>query len=408
MLTSQSYSPSGQLTKSQVKQWYQQCRQATLSLFEGIDRTTFCRQAHSDFSPIGWHLGHIGFTESVWLLHRTAGLPAIEPPHYLRLFAADGLPKVERDNLPTFEQICDYLNCVRDRVFRYLEDVSPEQFQQQQRLWYWLLQHESQHAETITIVLHLHNLSAQLSAPNLLTEKPRFPKLRFRNSSFCNQDIPNLNDAIEIPAGSFQQGYGGLAALDNESPPHSVYLDTYSIDRYPITRAQYGEFIQSGGYQQSQWWSEAGWQWLQTSLVQGEKIAHPLYWNAWQDSGDSDPVCGISWYEADAYARSVGKRLPTEAEWEKATVYLNLNAERDYPMLGNVWEWTSTLFYPYPHFMPFPYAGYSSAYFDDRHFVLRGGSWATQPWALRPTFRNWYHPHVRQIFAGLRCVQNLS
>ncbi|CAN1212545.1 Ergothioneine biosynthesis protein EgtB [Tumidithrix helvetica PCC 7403] len=396
MLKSQSYLLSGQLTKSQVKQWYQQCRQATLSLFEGIDRATFCRQAHPDFSPVGWHLGHIAFIESVWILNKAAGLPAIAP-HYHRLFAADGLPKAERDNLPPFEQICDYLNCVRDRVFLYLEDASPEQFRQQERLWCWLLQHESQHAETITLVLHLHDLSA---------EKSQFPRLEFRNSSFSSEDTPNLNHEIEIPAGSFQQGYEGLDALDNESPPHSVYLEAYSIDRYPITRAQYREFIQSGGYQQSQWWSEAGWQWLQTTLAQGEEIVHPLYWNAWQNSYDFDPVCGISWYEADAYARFTGKRLPTEAEWEKAANYLNLNAEREHSMLGNVWEWTSTLFHPYPKFTPFPYTGYSSAYFDDRHFVLKGGSRATQPWALRPTFRNWYHPYVRQIFAGLRCVRS--
>jgi gamma-glutamyl hercynylcysteine S-oxide synthase len=393
MLKSQVYSPSGyvkQRTKSQIKQWYQQCREATLKLFEGIDRTAFCQQAHPDFSPIGWHLGHIAFTESVWILNRTAGLPAIAP-HYHRLFAADSLPKMERANLPTFQQVCDYLNLVRERVWDYLENLSIDKFHEQERIWYWLLLHESQHAETITLILELQNLSVH---------DDQIRRSVFRNlDSLQDAFRRNLKTAIVIPSGYFEQGYNGLDALDNETPSHSVYVDAYAIDHYPVSRGEYQEFMKSDGYVQAQWWSEVGWQWLQASKESGEAITQPLYWNAWQ-SHDFEPVCGLSWYEADAYARFVGKRLPTEAEWEKAAFNPHsLN------MLGNVWEWTSTPFHPYPDFAPFPYVGYSSVYFDDLHFVLKGGSWATQAWALRPSFRNWYHPHVRQIFAGLRCVE---
>jgi gamma-glutamyl hercynylcysteine S-oxide synthase len=396
MLKTQSQALSGQVTKSQIRQWYQQCRQATLALFEGIDHSRFCRQAHPDFSPIGWHLGHIAFVESVQVLHQAAGIPAIAP-HYHRLFAADSLPKRERANLPTFEQVCDYLNLVRDHVFQYLDKSTDQEFQQQARIWNWLLQHESQHAETIALILELQNLAlVDTQNQDLLPQKSKFRNL----SPSRDRTPPNLNDAIEIPSGYFTQGYDGIAALDNETPAHAVYLDSYRIDREVVTRGEYREFMRSGGYSQAQWWSEQGWQWLQKSLEVGEEIAQPLYWKAWQEGGDRDPVCGISWYEADAYARFVGKRLPTESEWEKAATSIAHAQIR----LGNVWEWTSTPFHPYPNFKPFPYAGYSSVYFDDQHFVLKGGSWATQAWASRPTFRNWYHPHTRQIFAGLRCV----
>ncbi|MBC7971197.1 MAG: DinB family protein, partial [Verrucomicrobia bacterium] len=137
--------------RQQIKQGMEACRNSTLALFNTVDYETFCQQAHPDFSPIGWHLGHIAYTESLWLLEHSAGLPPQFPP-YRRLFAADSLPKTERVYLPDLAEVQAYLQTVRNAVFAYLETAPLDK---QERLWRWLLQHESQHGETIALVLEL-------------------------------------------------------------------------------------------------------------------------------------------------------------------------------------------------------------------------------------------------------------
>jgi len=259
---------------------------------------------------------------------------------------------------------------------------------------------------------------------------------------------------VLVPAGSFHMGSDDIArTLDNERPQHEVFVPTFLIDRYPITNAEFLRFVRAGGYHECAYWSPAGWQWRERHTVE-----HPLYWrkarqNAWVEIGLGQtrplaldhPVQCVSWYEAEAYSRWTGKRLPTEEEWEKAASWDDERAERRrYPwgdteptpltcnfdacvegttpvdqspsgrspagcldMLGNVWEWTGTWFRPYPGFTAFPYEGYSAPYFDQQHRVLRGGAWATRRHVLRSTFRNWYQPWVREIFAGFRCAKDL-
>lgn len=412
--------------RQQIKQWMQRCRSATLKLFEAIDYDSFCQQVHPDFSPIGWHLGHIAYTESLWLLERSALLSPLFP-EYRRLFVADGLPKTERVKLPKLEEIHYYLDTVRTQVFTYLERADLDK---EERLWRWLIQHESQHSETISFLLQLQQLQrwqvgGELSRQNVsgdarLSAKPAF-----------------ADEMVQIAAGEFEIGNDSIDALDNERPVHRVYLETYWIDRYPVTCGQYRAFMEAGGYQNSNWWSTAGWEWLAENPVK-----QPLYWKDNPDL-DNHPVFGVSWYEAEAYARFVGKRLPTEAEWEKAASWdATTQCRRTYPWgeatpnehlcnhdntigqttpvdaypagqsayglqdtLGNVWEWTSSVFDGYEGFVSYPYAGYSKVYFDGQHRVLRGGSWATRLWSLRCAFRNWYHPGVRQILAGFRCAR---
>ena len=144
---------STQSLKENILEALQQCRQKTLNLFKGIDCNTFCQQAHPDFSPVGWHLGHIAFTEAYWILEYCGNFSPVFPKYH-QLFAADGLIKEERQNLPSLEIIQDYLDTVRSKVLDYLATAPIEK---EERLWRWLIQHESQHSETITFVLQIHH-----------------------------------------------------------------------------------------------------------------------------------------------------------------------------------------------------------------------------------------------------------
>lgn len=411
--------------RESLTQALQQCRFGTLKQFETVDETTLTAQPHPDFSPVGWHLGHIAYTEALWLLQHSARLSPIYP-EYHQLFRADGLPKTERVNLPSLPTLLDYLKTVRTEVWRYLEIA---ELQQQERLWRFIIQHESQHSETVAIVLQLQKHLTSSSSP--------FSDSR-RGGSSPGKINPSM---IEIPAGSFEMGNNSIEAMDNEQPRYQQKVDRYWIDCYPVTCGQYRQFMAAGGYQNPKWWSTQGWNWLQQNPVN-----QPLYWV--EDAiGENHPVCGVSWYEAEAYCNFVGKRLPTEAEWEKAASWdMQTQTKRTYPwgeaepsqnwcnccdgdwmqtttpvnaypngktadgvwdMLGNVWEWTASRFAGYSGFQFYPYEGYSQTYFDGKHRVLKGGSWATRPWAMRCSFRNWYHPGVRQIFAGFRCAKDI-
>jgi len=396
------------------------CRLITLKQFEDVDETAFCAQPHPDFSPIGWHFGHIGYTEAYWLLEHCADLQPLFPEFH-QLFQADGLPKNERIQLPSISTINCYLEAIRSEVWRYLDHAPIEE---QERLWRFILQHESQHSETIAFVLQLHRLKNSKNQQQIYHSASKI--------SYSPQ-------VLKIPAGEFEMGNNSVEAMDNEKPLHRRSLDTYWIDRYPVTCGQYRIFIQVGGYQNREFWSTLGWQWLQQNPV-----SKPLYWLD-DPIFDDHPVCGVSWYEAEAYCNFVGKRLPTEAEWEKAASWdEETQSKQTYPwgeelpnsnrcncndgermqqgttsvntyshgesaygvrdLLGNVWEWTDSWFAGYSKFQHYPYVGYSQSYFDHQHRVLKGGSWATRPWAMRCSFRNWYHPGVREILAGFRCV----
>ena len=399
------------LTGGSLKSALQDCRRQTLDLCKGMTCKTFRMQSHPDFSPVGWHLGHIAYTESLWIAEHLAGLP--KPfSQYERLFAADGLPKSERQNLPELKEVLAYLQAVRSQTLNFLNHYyNPKDI----GLWHWLIQHESQHAETITMVLAMHQRNCDTSVYPAV-----YPAVRLVSS-------PENNGMVYVPAGSATIGWDAPEAIDNERPAHLVSTEDYWIDRAPVTCGQYREFVEAGGYHNARWWNEAGWRWLKSV-----QIDRPFYWpyetppestlpgntlpdNTLPDRAPSDQrtwddhfVCGVSWYEADAYARYIGKRLPTEVEWEKA---MTLENGCDRTTTGNlelspVWEWTDTWFSAYEGFQPFPYRGYSQIYFDGEHRVLKGRSWATPRWVIRPSFRNWYHPHRREVFAGFRCARS--
>lgn len=405
--------------KSYLRWAMSACRQETLQLVADIDPDTLRTQSHSDFSPVGWHLGHIAHIQSVWLLAKSSETS--------ELFSATGVPKAARQDLPSLHELLLYLECVQTEVIRTLAATNIGLHAER---WHWVLQHEAQHAEIIAMVLAMHRIKN--------THKPE-QICSLQTNAVSPSDL--LTDMLFIEAGEFNQGSDLSIATDNERPAHTLPLKSYWIDRTPVTCSQYGQFLQSGGYQQRQWWTEQGWRWKQDN-----QIERPLYWPSGDVSQEGltnwahHPVCGVSWYEADAFARFVGKRLPTEAEWTKAASWdVNAGVSRPYPwgetlmnqcnygqhighttpvnhfanyaspygcqdMLGNVWEWTHTWFDGYPGFRAFPDPDYSQTYFDGAHRVLRGGSWATSRWVLRNSARNWYHPHRRELFAGFRCA----
>jgi gamma-glutamyl hercynylcysteine S-oxide synthase len=243
---------------------------------------------------------------------------------------------------------------------------------------------------------------------------------------------------VSIPGGEYTIGTNDRsAAYDNERPRHIVTLAPYRMDVTPVTNGAYLAFIADGGYSRPELWSPAGLQWL----AQSRAVA-PMYWSVTASIDPTRPVAHVSYYEAEAFARWAGKRLPTEAEWEVAATWdPAIGAARLYPwgdeppttalanldqlgfdtapvgayprnvspfgctgMIGDVWEWTSTDFGPYPGFEAFPYREYSEVFFGNEYKILRGGSWATRIPVARSSFRNWDYPVRRQIFSGFRCA----
>ena len=213
-------------------------------------------------------------------------------------------------------------------------------------------------------------------------------------------------------------------------------LAPFVIDRYPVSNGRYAEFIADGGYHTPAWWTDAGWAWRLEAGLTAPEFWQPEGSGSWsrlrfgrrEDLPLSEPVQHVGFYEASAFARWAGARLPTELEWEAAAAGAsldpaNLGQQQFGPrpigavpqtasacgaeqLFGDVWEWTSSAFAPYPGFAAFPYREYSEVFFGDEYSVLRGGSWATDAVAMRSTFRNWDYPIRRQIFSGFRCARD--
>lgn len=376
------------------------CRAATLALFTAIAPEVFKRQLHPLYSPLGWHLGHIAYTEALWLLEGGRGVTS---PEFARAFAVDGLAKSERVGIPDAPAVLDYVARVRQAALVRLADPAAAI---DLPLWRFVIQHEAQHAETATFV---HALAARDAQPDAA------PKA-------VAPDARTL-DYTTVPGGLAAIGHDGIEALDNERDAHAVELRAFALARHPVTQAQFAAFMAEAGYRRRELWSDAGWAWRQA-----ENIERPFHWGA---GAHDHPVAGVSAHEAEAFCRWAGARLPTEFEWEHAARGLVVTADSGNlggvesgttpvgrfaggrsadgadDLFGNVWEWTASDFAPYPGFRAWPYEGYSQTWYDGRHRVLRGGSWATRVFALRRSFRNWYVPETRQIFAGFRPARDL-
>jgi iron(II)-dependent oxidoreductase len=390
-------------------------RKATLRIVEPVEDEKLVAQVSPIMSPLVWDLAHIGWFEELWLIRRLAN---DEPPieRFDELYDAFQHARGQRSRLPilTPPKARAYLESVRRRALELLDGVTLDESDPLLRSAYvygLVLQHELQHQETMLQTL-------QLSGITYAT--PPHDDLR----------TPPEPEDLLVPAGSFTLGTNSEPwAYDNEQPEHVVELPAFWIERHPVTNERFAQFIEDGGYRTRHYWSDDGWRWLRE-----ERVEAPLSWQrahgGWirrrfgrsEPVPPAEPVQHISFYEAEAVAAWAGKRLPTEAEWERAAQGAadgdaNLGRESFGPqpvarratssvgcdcMLGDVWEWTSSVFTDYPGFTAFPYAEYSEVFFGDDHRVLRGGSWATDALVARLTFRNWDYPQRRQLFSGVR------
>lgn len=372
-----------------------QAQALVLALVEDADDDTFRRQFHADLSPIGWHLGHCIFIECFWLHEKVRGDDSVTAP-IADFYTPPRTPRPERGRrLPRRGDLLAWAREIQAFNLDFLRNLRPEwrahALFDDDYLIHFLIQHNSQHYETMLMTLTQKSLAEDrpnAAGPAGLTATP------------VNRDT------VAVPAGHYRIGGETPVAYDNEMPPQPAELGPFTISRQPVSNAEYLQFIQSGAYRDPGWWTEAGWSWLQTSGTR-----HPDHWRCaagehWYGVGvrgayqlaPGEPVSGINHYEASAFARWAGGRLPHEFQWEAACRSGVLQHT------GRVWEWCSNTFSPYAGYTPFPYNEYSQPWFDDRHYSLRGGSLYTRPAIKRPSFRNFYEADKRHIFAGMRLV----
>jgi iron(II)-dependent oxidoreductase len=369
-------------------------REATLELVAHLSDEQLERVHSPIMSPLVWDLAHIAAYEDLWLSHRHAGSELLRAD-LAAIYDAFETPRSIRGEIELLDakQARAYLGEVRARATAALERVGVgDGF-----VCEMVVRHELQHQET---------MRQTLSLAGLLPEgEPRLPST-------------TVDDRwATVPAGAFEMGAGAEGfAYDNERPRRTVALHAFEIARRPVTNASWMRFSEGGGYERREWWSDEGWAWKEEyDITHDPRVAtgHP-----------AAPVCHVSWFEAEAYARAAGARLPSEAEWERAARLsgktrlgggaLDAAAEKApgtrgvLAGVGAVWEWTSSAFEPYPGFVAHPYREYSEVFFGKGYRVLRGGSWATSPRVKTVTFRNWDLPIRRQIFAGLRLARDVA
>uniref|UniRef100_UPI00269BE5BB ergothioneine biosynthesis protein EgtB n=1 Tax=Micromonospora acroterricola TaxID=2202421 RepID=UPI00269BE5BB len=427
----------GEQLRGRITAELARARSRTSLLTEVVDDADLMRQHSPLMSPLVWDLAHVGNQEELWLVRDVGGREPVRCD-IDELYDAFKQPRRDRPTLPLLRpaEARAYLGTVRDKVHDLLDAVTfgDRPLVADGFAFGMIVQHEQQHDETMLATHQLRSGPAVLHAPP--PPEPPAP----------------VGGEVLVPARPFTMGTDTDPwALDNERPAHRVDLPAYVIDATPVTNGQYEAFIADGGYTDPRWWSPAGW-----AHRLREELSAPMHWRRdgdgwsyrrfgrWERVRADEPVVHVCWHEAQAYASWAGKRLPTEAEWEKAArwdpatgrsrrypwgdgdptdAHANLGQRHlrpapvgAYPagvsplgvhqLIGDVWEWTSTTFRGHPGFTAFPYREYSEVFFGDDHRVLRGGSFGTDRSACRGTFRNWDYPIRRQIFSGFRCARD--
>jgi iron(II)-dependent oxidoreductase len=406
----------------------ERARKRTLGLTD-LDDPTLVAQHDPLMSPLVWDLAHVGQQEELWLLRGgDVSRPGMLEPAVDALYDAFKHPRAERLALPLLPPVearaYDYE--VRGRVLDLLERTSDEDLFTAGMV----VQHEEQHDETMLATLQLRQ-----GPPVLLQRKALPPGRRVET------------DRVFVAGGPFTLGVDAATepfSLDNERPAHTVDVAPFWIGRTPVSNGQWRAFIDDGGYHRPDLWSARGW-----AHRNEVGLERPKFWSldgtrrrfgVEEEVPPDEPVQHICYFEAEAFATWSGGRLPSEIEWEKACAWDPATGTRRtwpwgstpptdelanlggaglrpapvgaYPggasaygaeqMIGDVWEWTSSDFRPWPGFTPMIYQDYSQPFFGGDYRVLRGGSWAVARSTIRPSFRNWDHPIRRQIFTGVR------
>ena len=434
----------------------QEVRERTLALITDLDDEQLIGPRLSIVNPLRWEIGHVAWFQEYWVLrHLNHREPILDGGD--TLYDSARVAHETRWDLPLPSKVdtLSYMQRVLDRVVNHY-DRKENAFELTDDAAYFLslvLSHEEMHAEAITYTRQTLGYAA-----------PRFKAVqgiaRAHSKELASRDVRShkpprdeLGDAL-VPGGTFVLGStpGKRFVFDNEMSAHEVEVRPFAISRTAVTNAQYAAFVDDGGYDRQTLWCDDGWRWRESI---GAK--HPVYWQFtegkwWRRNFDEMvrledhlPVLHINWYEADAFCRWAGRRLPTEAEWEMAASAeptsdgRGISAhKRQFPwgdeaptpdranldwremgcldvrslpagdsafgcrqMIGNVWEWTASDFHPYPGFVPGPYKEYSEPWFGN-HKVLRGGCWATRSHLIHNTYRNFYTPDRRDVWAGFR------
>jgi len=425
-----------------------EARRATDSLFDIVRADSLYERPIPERHRIIFYVGHLEAFDRNLLKGRLFSLPD-SFPDLDRLFAfgidpvGGGLPTDQPSDWPPLERVRQYVRQVRDELDEGLALVGENpragaEFSSA-LLLNVAIEHRLMHAETLAYMLHrlpYDRKNAPVKVASLSTV-PVHPAM---------MEIPGGLAALGLPQN------GDTFGWDNEYQKHAVEVPAFTIDRYKTTNAEYLEFINAGGYERRELWSAADWTWKESN-----RISHPAFWEKHGDSAEwfwkgmfapiplpLDWPVYVSHAEASAYARWVGKSLPTEAQWQRAAYGSTDGLAYRYPwggqsldasrgnfdfanwdpvsvaahpagasafrvedILGNGWEWTSSIFAPFEGFKPFPfYPGYSADFFDGKHYVIKGASARTAACMLRPSFRNWFQPHYQYVYAGFRCVSN--
>jgi iron(II)-dependent oxidoreductase len=414
-------------TPREVAALLQDARERTLLLVSPVPEAELMNQHDKLMSPVVWDMGHIAHFEELWLVRNLEGPVRFgEMPGMFNPFEN---PRSVRGQLalPRLADTLDHMACVRRLVLDHVQAGDTAQ-------------HEYQHNETILQALQLKGGESRYRAPRAIATPQGRPV------------AADEDGMVRFPGGTVEIGTDDrTAAYDNERPRHAVELAPFRIGAWAVTNGEYARFVEDGGYQARSLWSEAGWKHREEA-----GLVAPQFWERhdgtwWTRSMDREmpvdphrPVCHVCWYEAEAYCNWAGARLPTEHEWEAAASWDPASpTKRTYPwgeeppttfdanldqlsfepaqtgaysgnvspigcygMIGDVWEWTSSDFAPWPGYQTFPYPEYSEVFFGPDYKVLRGGSWATRPGAIRNTFRNWDYPIRRQIFSGFRVARD--